>query len=92
MITIHKYVLDPDAVLDTHQGAELLAVGAQGLDIVAWFRVDTDRPLAWRRLVGYGTGRPIDPAHADTYAGTVQRQGDGLVFHIFDLGEVPYVA
>lgn len=86
---IWKFELRPWSIfIDVPQGATLLAVGAQGAGVVAWFRCDPESPKMARHVAAYPTGVPLPKACADAeYVGTVQMQ-DGLVFHVFDGGEV----
>lgn len=85
---IYKFALRPWSIfIDAPKGGILLAVGAQGDDVVAWFRCDPDAPKVSRHVAAYPTGVPLPEACANAeYVGTVQMH-DGLVFHVFDGGE-----
>jgi hypothetical protein len=88
---IWKFVLRPwSPFVDVPPNAQLLSVGAQGDDIVAWLLCDPDltRRVS-RRLFAHPTGAPLIPAIVNSdaqFVGTVQMD-NGLVFHIFDAGE-----
>lgn len=81
---IWKFTLRPYSIFhDLPKGAELLSAGAQGLDVVAWAKVDPDARKVKRKLAALPTGQPIPPGLADTaFLATVQMD-DGLVFHVF---------
>jgi hypothetical protein len=97
MKTIYKYLVSPFDVTEMPRGAEVLSVGAQGDEIVVWAFVSYDdttkAPMEKvpRRLVAVSTGyvfaKDEDAPKRDQFIGTVQMR-DGLVFHIFDLGEL----
>lgn len=78
-------------------GAKILSVGEQGSKLVLWAEVFLDGRTKDRLIRVVGTGwnlDDIDPdckyPHLGTFLGTVQfRDGSGLVFHVFDLGEWP---
>lgn len=82
---IWKYELRPWTIfLDIPQGAKLLAVGAQGSDVVAWFRCNPDARRVPRMVAAFPTGVELPlAARAGEYVGTVQMD-DGLIFHVFE--------
>lgn len=88
MATIHKYsipqVFGQPFVVETHAGAEPLAVGCQGNDVVMWMRVDTSRPVVQRMFQTAATDAYCPPADRATYVGTAQAP-DGSVWHVFSL-------
>lgn len=68
-------------------GARVLSVGAQGQGIYAWALCDPDQPEVQRRLWPVSTGAAgVGWADDAMFVGTVQM--NGLVFHIFDRGEL----
>jgi hypothetical protein len=98
---IWKYAAQPDGfIVEMPQGAEIVSVGLQDPDVrfapvgdvgkvfVFWAIVDPRNGKVNRKFRTVGTGHPyfIDD---DVYkfVGTVQFP-DGLVFHLFDLGEI----
>jgi hypothetical protein len=65
----------------------VLSVGAQGEEVVAWARCDSEAPTGARTLGAVPTGVALPPwLEGALFVGTVQRS-DGLVFHAFDGGE-----
>ncbi len=89
MKTIWKF---PMEVVDRQdiampEGAEVLAVGVQGVKddiLVLWAKVDPNAPSVDRHFAIIGTGRPA-PEDADSrYIGTVQFAYGLLVWHIFE--------
>jgi len=78
-----------------HSGAKVLSAGCQGSDLVIWAEVLSDSPIVTRKIRVIGTGWNLDTIDGDcnhpflgNFIGTVQfRDGTGLVFHLFDLGE-----
>ena len=91
MKAVHKYTVTPEGKTEMPAGAEVLSVGVQQDVIVVWALVQIGHPPAIRRLVAVPTGYRCDDADAPTraqFVGTVQIV-DGLVFHIFDAGELP---
>ena len=100
---VWKYHAAPDGfVVKMPKGAEIVSVGLQHadsstipanvigevFDFVFWACVDPNAPLVNRKFRTVGTGHPyfIDD-EVYKFVGTVQFP-DGLVFHLFDLGEV----
>ncbi len=71
----------------TMKGAQLLKVGEQGSQIVAWALVDTNADVVVRKLNVFGTGHamPADGSEGP-HVDSVQLS-NGLVFHFFDAGE-----
>ena len=66
--------------------AELLAAGEVNGDIVVWARVNPSLPTVTRRFCVTGH------VNLGIHVGTVQVRDtlrNGLVFHVFDLGESP---
>jgi hypothetical protein len=81
---IWKFKLRPWTIfIDLPKDAQVLSVGAQGDDVVAWVRCDPWTDYEARLLAAHPTGVPIPPALLDAqFVGTVQMD-DGLVFHVF---------
>jgi len=69
-------------------GARLLDVQAQHGVPQLWAVVIQSNPMVPRSLALRGTGHPADGLVSAVYVGTFQVSGGGLVFHLFDLGEV----
>jgi len=86
MKRIFKYPLSVGAcAIQTHAGATLLTVAAQGEIPHVWAIVDDSAPAAVRMIAVYGTGWEL-PDSLGVYVGTaVTRQG--FVWHVFDMGE-----
>jgi hypothetical protein len=98
---VWKYAAAPGGfVVEMPKGAEVVSVGLQDPDIrfapvgdigkvfVFWACVDPNAPLVNRKFRTVGTGHSYfieDEVYK--FVGTVQFP-DGLVFHLFDLGEV----
>ena len=92
---VFKYTLTSwHSVISMPQNAEVLSCGEQDGIIVVWARVNPDAPLKNRviRAVNTGEGlRNSDPACEARFIGTVTMQNKlskGMVWHIFDCGEV----
>ena len=85
--TVFKYILVLGDFISVkmHVDAELLHVGVQHDQICVWARVDKNRPLTLRQFRVAGTGHPDARGN---HVGSVMLQRGGLVFHVFDLGEV----
>jgi hypothetical protein len=64
-------------------GAQILTVQVQHGQPCIWAHLDPDQPPTTRTIEMFGTGHPIEPAPRQ-YIGTVQLQGGGLVFHVFE--------
>lgn len=89
MVTIHKFVVPaftPGALLlgdhfvSMPQYANVLSVGEQDDQLVAWARVDTEHPMVNVRFAICGTGHDASFAR---FVGTVQRSTTRLVAHVF---------
>lgn len=91
MKTIWKYELN---VKDTEDyampvGAKLLDVQVQRSTACLWALVDDAAPMGLRRIHIAGTGHDLSRLlPLDTHVATFQLPEMGLVFHIFDGGEV----
>jgi hypothetical protein len=89
MRTIWKFMLHPTQPVMMPKTAGVLSAGAQGEEIVVWANVDSSAPLVPHRFEVVGTGhdasRVVPPGLP--FVGTVQ-MANGLVFHVFDGGEV----
>lgn len=84
MNVVLKYVI-PDQCrisIPIHEAFEVLAVGAQGEEIVAWVMVDDSTAMIARRFYKLYTGVEI-PHDAGTYYGTVT-DSHGYVIHVFE--------
>ena len=85
------------------EGAAVISAGVQGeRTFVVWALVDPDAPRATRRFVVHGTGHPVLQEVTETFTAGIQGHPvevlasfintifiGPLVFHVFDLGEVP---
>lgn len=85
MKTIYKYALGLG--LRMPRGAQLLHLGEQHGDLYVWAKVDIDQPIVWRKLEVVGTGWQEKDGGDGVHIGTVQMH-NGLVFHVFDHGEL----
>ena len=95
MKLIHKYSIDPQPFsgqpfrMAMPHGAEILDVQIQGVRTgqkyipVIWALVDPDKALTSREFVAYWTGSAV--TKDSKYIGTWQLEG--LVWHLFDMGE-----
>lgn len=73
----------PTNVIAMPRGAEVLAVGTQGLELCLWARVDPTAPVENRLFAFVGTGHPAP--HDGRYVGLVSFDGP-LVIHVFEFG------
>lgn len=87
MRAIYKYTLQPDIVLELHQGSVLLSIREQHQQPQAWFLCNTSRPKVKRRFVSFGTGHEIPADMHLEPVGSFHLGGGALVFHVF---ETPY--
>jgi hypothetical protein len=79
--TVWKYDLEPGPNhLDLPIGAQILAVGEQGHQIVCWATVEPQGAEQPRHIHVTGTGVGF-PVGQFTFIGTVQSRS-GLVFHV----------
>ena len=91
MRTIHKYLLPlcNDFTIDMPNGAKILHVAHQGMDLMLWAQVDIEEELRKHRFSVLGTGHTIpDNISVLRYIGTAHNQQLGLVWHVFDQGEI----
>ena len=84
MNTIHRYTIriaDEQSV-EMPEGAQIIHAGeAPNGDLSVWAKVDTTKPLEWRRLAMRGTGHPL-PEDAEWVA--TFRNGH-FMWHVFTL-------
>lgn len=79
------------------EGAQILHLAMQpqsgyGEVLCLWALCDVEVRKVARRFKIRGTGHAIDgskPAEIGAYVGTFQMHGGDLVWHLFDLGEIP---
>lgn len=90
MKTIWKFPIHTtDAFeLEMPRGATLLAVQTQVGDPQLWALVNPDAPRFTRAFRVFGTGHEHSDESFGAYVGTYQLLHGGLVFHVFDMGEV----
>ncbi len=91
MQVIYKYAVTPSGLTtEIPEGAKILHVAAVGMGVFLWALVNPAAPLVHRQLAVLPTGRMVDTNGIDTdmYLGTVHLP-DGMIFHLFDLGEGP---
>lgn len=89
--SIWKYVisLDDEVDLEMPKGAKLLHVAEQRGDVCLWAMVDTSAPNVTRCISVRGTGHPCDESILRApHIGTVSLHVGGLIFHLFDRGEL----
>lgn len=89
MKTIWKFpiLLLVETSVEMPKGARILTVQAQLDQPQVWAVVDPEAPREMRRFRWIATGRPEeDYAFDGVYLGTVQLQGGGFVFHLFEEG------
>lgn len=96
MKTIFKYSIHRDQCINRvftlrmPSGANILSLGIQGDEVVAWAIVDASQPLEEFKFYGVWTGFSLPPALLDygyEHRATLQFP-DGFVFHIFDGDDV----
>ena len=88
MKTVYKYPIQ-DTTQQTvrlPKGAKLLQVASQGGQLQLWALVDTAQMPVDRKIAICGTGHMAPDGE---YICTFQLMGWTLVFHVFDMGEVP---
>lgn len=87
MITIYKYTLSPDILVEMPEGSQILTIAEQKNEVCMWVKVNTQKPMIHRRFVVFGTGHEI-PKDVDKflkYAGTAHGVDGSLVFHVFEV-------
>lgn len=84
---IFKYPLNHGDYPQLPAGAQPISVGCQGSTLVLWALVNPGAELRTRRIRIFGTGHECDTV-AGRFLGTVQMPS-GLVWHVFDCGEIP---
>lgn len=85
-MTIWKFVIDGEGLIEIPCTHRCLSVGEQEGRIVMWAIVDpTTRPVPKQiSVIGTGwQGWTMDGINAKRFIGTVQ-MSDGLVFHVFE--------
>lgn len=91
MNTIWKFplVIEDAVVVEMPAGSRILSVQVQRDEPCLWAVVDSTAPRVKHRILIRGTGHPllIDMASCP-FIGTFQIPSLGLVFHVFDGGEV----
>lgn len=87
MSTIWKFRLDITDVqaIEMPAGARILSLGLQLNSPTIWAVVNPYASRGYRRFRVYGTGYPFVSTAAQ-FIGTVQN--GGLVWHVFDYGEI----
>jgi len=73
------------------KGAQILSIGTQdGYKMSVWAMVDTETVRVQRCFRIFGTGHPIllNEHEVVNFVGTVMLDGLGLVFHVWDCGEI----
>lgn len=75
------------STLAVPRGATPLSVDQQRQTLCVWMLCDPDEPRVARCVRVVETGEPLAPAESVKYIGTVQTDGQQLVYHVFDLGE-----
>ena len=86
MITIYKYIIDPNKTeIEIQAQAEILSVAFQGANLCMWAKVDTEEELQKRNFQAFGTGHeiPRQMGMDFDYIGT-GFMDNGLVFHLFE--------
>lgn len=87
MITIHKFEVSTDFVVELHKGYEILTAKDQQGTIQMWVKFDTKQPKEQVRFVSYGTGHEVDPDLCLKYVSTFEAVGGMFVFHLFEVLE-----
>jgi hypothetical protein len=87
VITIHKYPLEmaDEFTIDMPKDARILSVQMQRGVPMIWALVDTTEKEVSHRFALRGTGHDCSGLYY-AFVGTFQT-GNGLVFHLFDLGD-----
>ena len=88
--TCYRFVSIHDFTIDIWpNGAKILHVAHQGMDLMLWAQVDIEEELRKHRFSVLGTGHTIpDNISVLRYIGTAHNQQLGLVWHVFDQGEI----
>lgn len=91
MLTVFKYpvLMCNESTIDMPEGAKLLSFQSQYGEPVLWALVDPTKPNRARHFRLAGTGHPIDELRTLHYVGTAQFSDGALVFHLFELGDIP---
>ena len=92
MVTVWKYELNADVnVLSLPRGAQFLQAQVQyGMPII-WALVDPECEPEERRLLVVGTGEPFQAAmHDIVHRGTFQMDNGHLVYHVFEVFNLPF--
>ena len=89
--TIYKYELDivDEQVVELPYSHRILCVGNQRGVLCMWARVDPITRAVKRKIIIKGTGHPFtESQEAGKYVGTAIFDDLGLVWHVFDGGDV----
>jgi hypothetical protein len=88
--TIYKYPLATTdfQVIDLPEGAQILSVNIQYEKICLWAIIDTEKPVAGRRIRIIGTGNDAGDVEMGQHIGSVLAYGGTFVWHVFDVGPV----
>lgn len=72
--------------------AHVLCVQTQKGEPHLWAHVDPSRATEQRRFRIFGTGQPIteEAGYGLSYIGTFQMENSDLVFHLYELEELPF--
>ena len=91
MKKIFKYQLETTDIqqVEMPQGAEILCIKTQNETPCIWALVETNATVTKRIFEIIGTGFNITENDNRKYIGTYQLNGGSLVFHCFELLELP---
>lgn len=84
---VHKFTIHPDLPCLMPKGAMILSAAFQGHDLQVWAIVDPAAHKCERDIQVVATGQSLPEGKA-VFIDTVHLLSEGLVFHIFDCGEV----
>jgi hypothetical protein len=85
MNRIYKYPIpiNDEIVIVMPKGAKVLTVQIQKSQPFIWALVDTEKEPEERRFYLYGTGMTV--THCESYIGSFQMLGGGLIYHLFEM-------
>lgn len=89
-MTIWKYTLEIADIQIIHlpKGAHILSAHTQLEQLCLWFHCNPENVPEKRTIAIVGTGHSMPVGHS-TYIGTAFKRGQQLVFHVFELEDLP---
>lgn len=90
---VHKFTLliKDEQTIKMPVGTEILSIQNQHDSLCIWALVDTQQSqFQLRTFRIYGTGHPIEVMNGHDYIGSVQFDGGFLVWHVFEINQMPF--